>query len=203
MVDFTKLLDKEYKWPQDGDLLFTTSKEIGSNANINIHRHGRLVMMITGYKRGADLLVAEAATSPISRDTLVYPIIFSYRQFIELALKYLIATYGKAVGVNENWTSHDILHLWAEFKKLLEGYGGTEADNSDRAVASMVKEFSEIDKNSFTFRYPADKDGKLVPIELDELDLTSLSITMDGISHYFDGCDGILNNLQDAFSEPY
>jgi hypothetical protein len=52
----------------------------------------------------------------------VYPIIFTYRQFIELELKYLIATYGFTVGIEANWRSHDVAFLWSEFVKVLAGY---------------------------------------------------------------------------------
>ncbi len=40
--------------------------------------------MMTGYKKAAELLVEESLRSGFDRDTLVYPIIFMYRQFIEL-----------------------------------------------------------------------------------------------------------------------
>ena len=47
--------------------------------------------MGTCYKQGADLMVEKAGGRRRDRDALVYPIIFNYRLFIELSLKYLIS----------------------------------------------------------------------------------------------------------------
>ena len=67
----------------------------------------RLVLMKDGYKTAADLMVEAAASDRLSRDTLVFPIIFNYRQFLELSLKYQLATFGPEVGIKPNWKSHD------------------------------------------------------------------------------------------------
>jgi len=80
-------------------------------------------MMMAGYKKAADLMVERAARSQPDRDALVYPIIFSYRQFIELSLKYLTTTYGHTVGIDAIWNSHDLGMLWKTFMKILTGYG--------------------------------------------------------------------------------
>lgn len=57
-------------------------------------------MMTTGYKMAADLMVAHVARSRHDGDALIFPIVFNYRQFVELLLKYLIATYGHTIGID-------------------------------------------------------------------------------------------------------
>ena len=68
--------------------------------------------MTDGYKTAADLMVAAAGQDRLTRDTLVFPIIFNYRHFLEISLKYLLATYGPNVDIESNWRSHDLATLW-------------------------------------------------------------------------------------------
>lgn len=193
-----KMLEGEFRWPRRGDQPFTRSGRPLDNACIAPHAHDRLVMMVTGYKLAADVMVERAATDRFDRDALVYPIIFNYRQFIELSLKYLIATYGPTVGVEANWNSHDLADLWKEFAKVLDGYGTDDPDGTDSVVAGMVAEFAKVDPLSFSYRYPVDKKGKPIPVEREELDLAALADAMQALDGYFTGCDGYLDNLQGA-----
>jgi hypothetical protein len=91
-MDFEAILHRPLRWPKAGDQLFKPSGEWDGNAHIANHPTTRLVLMLGGYKRAADLLVQHATADRADRDTLVFPIIFNYRQFLELSLKYLIAT---------------------------------------------------------------------------------------------------------------
>jgi len=124
---FESILNMEFRWPKAGDRPFTQSQNWQDNAYIEPHGHGRLVMMMTGYKRAADLMVERAIADDVDRSSLVYPIIFNYRQFIELSLKYLIATYGHTVGVDAIWNTHDLSDLWKVLMEVLDGYfSGTD-----------------------------------------------------------------------------
>lgn len=153
---------------------------------------------MSGYKMAADLMVERATTYQPDRDALVYPIIFNYRQFIELSLKYLIATYGPSVGVGAIWNEHDITSLWKTFKVVQEGYGIDDVEKTDLVVADVVVEFAKVDPKSFSYRYPVDNKGKPIPITYEELDLMALSDVMLALDNYFSGCDGYLDNLQTA-----
>ena len=92
---FESLLDREFRWPRAGDRPFTQSEKWHDNAYIEPHGHGRMVMMMTGYKRAADLMVERSVTDDVDRASLVYPIIFNYRQFIELSFSRV-----ESLGVN-------------------------------------------------------------------------------------------------------
>lgn len=59
---FEALLNREFRWPYLGGRPFTPSRRWQDNAYIDLHGHGRLVMMMTGYKKAADLMVERAAT---------------------------------------------------------------------------------------------------------------------------------------------
>ena len=110
-MDFEALLNQPFRWPKAGDQLFQVSPDWDGNACVAAHPHSRMVMMMSGYKRGADLMVAQAVQSRPDRDSLVFPIIFNYRQYLELSLKYLISSYGLTVGVDPIWIST----IWPSF----------------------------------------------------------------------------------------
>ncbi|MBO9501647.1 hypothetical protein [Brevundimonas sp. A19_0] len=112
-MDFTEILNRPFRWPKAGDKLFSASSRWDGNAHLEPHGHGRLVMMMNGYKCGADMMVQQATANRFDQEALVYPIIFNYRQYIELSLKYLIASYGRSVGVEANWKTHSLTVLWA------------------------------------------------------------------------------------------
>jgi hypothetical protein len=116
---------------------------------------------------------------------LIYPIVFCYRQFIELSIKGQISDYctklQKETSVSHN--THDL-------KKLLKAYIDMCGDNTPwsyediRTVISCIKQFNKIDPKSFTFRYPADKNGKLYPISPNSIDIDGLRDTMAGIGTF-------------------
>jgi len=195
---FASLLKTDIRWPRKGDLPFREADDGRDNAYLDRHGHGRLVIMMTGYKMAADLMVEKARVSNYERDCLVFPIIFNYRQFIELSLKYLLATYGSSVGVPANWKSHDLAVLWVQFQKVLEGFGSEDVDETDPVVAGIVAQFAKVDPRSYSYRYPVDVHGKPIPLEFEQLDLEALADVMAALDGYFSGCDGYLDNLQGA-----
>lgn len=195
---FDEILHQKLRWPRKGDRLFTQSADWQANAYIEKHPHARMVRMMDGYKQGADLMVERAKDDRLARDALVYPIIFSYRQFIELSLKYLIAAYGGIVGVGENWKTHDLATLWRAFKSMLDRYGHDDPDAGDDFVAKIVAEMAKVDPRSSSYRYPVDNSGVPLAIAHHELDLATLADVMKGVEGYFSGCDGYLSHLHDA-----
>ncbi|MGJ5175522.1 hypothetical protein ACQR16_03535 [Bradyrhizobium oligotrophicum] len=195
---FESILNREFRWPKAGDRPFTQSQNWQDNAYIDPHGHGRLVMMMAGYKRAADLMVERAIADDVDQSSLVYPIIFNYRQFIELSLKYLISTYGHTVGVDAIWNTHDLGDLWKALMAVLTGYGHRDVDGTDPTVAQIVAEFAKVDPKSFSYRYPVDIKGRPIPIAHSELDLAALADVMNALDGYFSGTDGYLDSLQGA-----
>ncbi len=197
---FEKILNADFRWPKKGDRPFVEADDPYDNANIANDGFTRLVLMIEGYKRAADLMIAEAVSDRRSRAMLVFPIIFNYRQFLELSLKYQLATFGPAVGIAPNWHTHDLADLWSEFLALLEFYGTEDPDDADPVVGEIVLEFAKIDPRSYSYRYPVDRQGRPVPVAHGDLHLATLADVMEAVAGYFAGCDGYLSSLSDASS---
>lgn len=193
---FEQILTQQFRWPRRGDRPFTESTDWQRNASIARHGHERLVLMMSGYKTAADLMVEHAARSSYDRDVLVFPIVFNYRHFIELSLKYLIATYGRTVNIEPNWQTHDLAKLWLTLKNVLKEYGDDDPDHTSDDVERIVAEFAKVDPQSFSYRYPVSRDGQLLELGQDKLDLRVLADVMKGLDSYFTGCDGWLDNIQ-------
>lgn len=157
--------------------------------------------MMEGYKAAADLMVQSVVNDRPTRNILVFPIIFNYRQFLELSLKYHIATFGPGVGIEPNWKSHDLAMLWSEFLAMLEHYGTEDPDMADPVVGEIILEFAKIDPGTYSYRYPVDRQGNPVPVAYSDLHLPTLADVMKGVAGYFTGSDGYLSNLIDA--SPY
>lgn len=195
---FEEILNTKFRWPTLGDKPFVTANDPYENANIANNGFTRLVLMIEGYKTAADLMVEASANNRPMRDILVFPIIFNYRQYLELSLKYQLATFGPTVGIEPIWNSHDLGRLWAEFLVLLELYGTEDPDSADPAVSEIILEFAKIDPGSYSYRYPVDRLGNPLPITYSDVHLPTLADVMKAVAGYFSGCDGYLSNLRDA-----
>lgn len=154
--------------------------------------------MTEGYKKAADLMVETAANDRFARDTLVFPIIFNYRHFLELSLTCQLANFGPDVGIDPNWTSHDLAKLWADFLAMLDHFGTDDPDEVDPVLEAIILELAKIDPGSYSYRYPVDRKGNAVPVAYSDLHLPTLADVMQGVAGYFKGCDGYLSNLVDA-----
>ena len=66
--------------------LFSPDTDWKNNACLN-WCHDPMHLYISGYKDAADILANRVIESGNNQDSLVYPIAFLYRQYIELQLK--------------------------------------------------------------------------------------------------------------------
>ena len=195
---FAEALKTEIRWPKKGDTPFASAEEPLDNALIAENERTRLVLMTDGYKQAADLMVKHAEEHRSTRDFLVFPILFNYRHFLELSLKYQLATFGRRVDIEPNWTSHDLEELFFSFWEMLERYGTSDPDEADPIVGEVILEFAKIDPGSYSNRYPVDRKGNPVPISQSALDLGNLADVMNAVEAYFTGTDGYLDHLTSA-----
>ena len=194
-MNFEDILKRDFRWPQKGDQVVQASLDRTRNAVVAPNIHTRAILMIKGYKTGADLMVEAAHNSNIDRDCLVYAVIFNYRHFVELSLKHLIDDYGPTFGAVPNWKCHDFPTLWKEFRKILEVSGNDGSEEADTIVERIVAEFAKIDPKSFSYRYVVDTNGNPLKVTVSELDLDWLKEVMDGVANYFAGSNGYLSDL--------
>ncbi len=165
--------------------------------NLNVQISGYLM----GYKDSADVLVDYALSSKDIRtlDTFIYPIVFLYRQFIELSLKSIILeslnyTQLEKQKIIENY-KHDLIKLWEKVKKLFSDYriGDTTEDiEFVNRIQSYIYEFSKNDRYSFDYRYPFDLKVEKIRNENERISLPNLKDKMNELSGFFEGSKAML-----------
>ncbi|MCP5003264.1 MAG: hypothetical protein GY941_04830 [Planctomycetes bacterium] len=147
---------------------------------------------IMGYKNSADLLIENAINSKdISIiDTNVFPILFLYRQFIELSLKQaiIVLTDGnESKAKTISGLSHDLRKAWEKYSKIMNKSMNEKELKELEVVGKYIQEFHQIDKGSFNFRYPITKKLDLVFGSEKRINLRHLKSIMEKISNYFSG----------------
>lgn len=195
---FTELLDEDFKWPSVEDRLFGGGQS-AYGAFLSHDPEERFYHLTGGYKLAADLLVEQAEAQAWRRRKLVYPIVFCYRHYLELALKAILQRYGPLGSITSTWSHHRLEDLWRDYRTLLRAVGAeAPEDQSTDAVERCVAEFAKIDPASDTFRYPTNRKGQPFDTELEILDLLPLRETMQGIETYFLAVDGFLDSAANA-----
>ena len=184
-------------WPKAGDRLFVQSCW-AIDAEIATRRGERLYRMKKAFKTAADLLVSHTEPNAHERRNLVWPIVFCYRQYIELALKDMIADHGSKVvpEIKPEWNSHGLHGLWKSYKTVIDSTL-SEINANDLpevvAVEACIEEFDRIDAGSYTFRYPTDTEGKQTEIPFSSIDLYHLRNVMEGIYVFLDANESAVN----------
>jgi hypothetical protein len=148
---------------------------------------------VGGFLRAADLAVEHVISTGTDQDYLVYPIVFGYRQYLELRLKGLLRDASNLL--NEPAPSdrlmgkHKLIPLWRELRPLLDRVFSAESDQLD-LIGGRIEEFSEMDPDSYTFRYATTKIGTLsLPEDLRHINLAHLRTVMAKIALMLDGAD--------------
>lgn len=138
----------EIPWPRNGDRLFL-SGGLRSLAGCVI---ADISLTAIGYKEAADILVESLVGG--RNDALVLPILFCYRQYLELQLKALTQAGGALFGEDFRRT-HDLGILWKPLKtRILSEI----IDGEEREVLAVVEEcileMNVVDQHAQAFRYP-------------------------------------------------
>jgi len=190
-------IDDSIPWPQKGDQLFKADVDWWHNACLN-RFHDNWSLYADGYKRAGDLLVEYIKDARSDQDFLVYPIVFLYRQYLELRLKELIRDGNQLLDVPQEFPKHHkIDKLWGQCRRILEQVWPEGPTEDLDAVEECIRQFSEKDPSSIAFRYPTDKDGNPSLPDLRYINLRNLSEVMARIGSLLDGSsDGISAYLQ-------
>ena len=185
-------------WPNIGDRLFIQNFH-ALDAAIATFRGERLYRMKKAFKKAADLLVDHTEENVHERDNMVWPIVFCYRQYIELALKDVIAKYGHRINdqvISPNWNTHDLKELWTSYKKIANSSMCDEAADDLPEIVSVegcIEELAVIDAGSYNFRYPTDKKGQQINFPFNSIDLYHLRNVMEGIHCFLDASESTLD----------
>lgn len=157
-VDWIELLARP-ELPSAQDHLFTSKEDPWNNACLN-WCHDGWGLYTSGYKDAADLLAKRVEERNAGQDSLVYPILFLYRQYLELQIKDLIRQAYCLQDISSDFPKHHhIGKLWEVCHKLLSEISPCDSVIELKEIARLIGEFSAVDPTSIAFRYPQDKEG--------------------------------------------
>lgn len=143
---------------------------------------------ISGYKEGADKLADLCRHD----ETLIFPAVFLYRQYLELLLKNLNSQLNKPVNFNKR--PHDIKFIWSKmYPEVKKGLPITQQQLTQTQlnfIRDVVYHFSKIDPNSSNFRFFGQHGNKKTLRGEITVDLKKLKDSIDKVDTYLYGTYG-------------
>ena len=134
------------------------------------------------------MLVEQAAAQGGAPDLLVYPIVFCYRQYLELELKDLIKIIRRVDGLEHApLKTHNLVALWKVARDLLDLRDHADTSDLDHA-GDILRQFNEVDPGSMTFRYARDIEGaRTLPDDLRRINLETLARVVAAVGNLLEG----------------
>lgn len=159
---------------------------------------------VTGYNEVIDYIYKNSA---LSKETKFYPLMFMFRNTIELCLKRLFySSVDDGVPLEifrARRKSHFIKKdLWKNVKPVIIKYANDSGNDTEviAIVERMIEEISGLDKNGDNFRYPT---SYSLEYRFDEkcLDIKNVYEYLKAMINFFDGCDSMLDAIADYQNE--
>jgi hypothetical protein len=191
-VDWKDLVESQ-ALPSPEDRLVASQEDWWNNACINWCQDG-WGLYTAGYKTAADLLVQRIEQQTANPDSLVYPVLFLYRQYLELQIKDLIRQGFQLQGVSGDFPKHHrIGSLWEICHKLLSDLFPGDSVTELKEITRLISEFSAVDPTSMAFRYPQDKDGNPMLTGFDQINLRNVRDVIGKIALILSGAGALLD----------
>ena len=200
--------------PKKNDRLFRGDlRDWMNNACLNVTGNGDHYAYKAGYRRGAEILIEHVCEHGHDQDVLVYPIIFLYRHHVELMLKRIIKRVLYVIDgrlnkkLREHIGKHRLDLLWEDLSEMLPAfYEAAGWDESDavqvEGIESYIRQLSELDADSFSFRYSHSKKGKTsLPRNLKNVNLRNFGVLMGRLADYLYGMDEAVSLLGESKTE--
>lgn len=168
--------------------VFCSDDDWQANACLN-WSHDPLELYAVGYKEAGDRLVEFVLTTHTGQDVLIYPIVFLYRQYLELRLKEIIRE-GRIL-LEEGWDfpkHHRIWNLWHTAKRIsIKVFENEDESPSLDYAEHVIREFSRIDSDSFAFRYPTTRQGDTTLQGITHINIRRMAEHIGNLSRDLDG----------------
>ena len=154
----------------------------------------------TGYKEAADLLVSHVETTGRRADKLGYPIVFLYRQHLELVVKSLIRVCCHVLAREQDFPKHHRLdELWQMCARLLHEISPGASEEEVEQTTRLFHEFRTVDPNADAFRFPEDTSGNASLATGIDINLSEVRDIVEKISFFLDCLDTSITAERDAF----
>ncbi|WP_228850802.1 hypothetical protein [Aegicerativicinus sediminis] len=188
--------------------LFQEESEFGVGAWIKVPA-SKDVMYSDGYSQAARIIYDSISEKKGNSNFLVYPLIFIYRQCLELKLKELIRAGFKVLNNElkqeiepqlktfnngEIEKVHKLNLLWNDVKILASGLK-FEQDEEWKEAEIILNQFHEEDPNGVSFRFPYSHNWKTIKNTIDLYHFASL---MDITILFLDGIRDLVYEIEEA-----
>ncbi|WP_083236523.1 hypothetical protein [Pseudomonas sp. S3E12] len=185
------------KFPSEfaGQKLFVRGDDWQNNAMLGWAPYS-MDIYAAGYKDAADAILYALSERRTSLDSVIYPLVFLYRQGLELQIKLILALARQlANSPAKEDHSHSLMPMWAELRTLLNELTPHACDQEVPAMEQFLHQLAEIDPQSFSFRYPEDKKGQLSLPDLHHINVRHLSEVMDSMFMLLSGIHSELGEM--------
>ena len=124
--------------------------EPGEDPSHDVYVHNRgdgWWLYADGYRLAAELLIAKTETLTLGeRNALIYPVVFLYRQHLELRLKYIVLI-GQRLRHKPTAppTHHRLDTLWGECKPVLRERSVAVGLGDRREIEEVIEELARLD----------------------------------------------------------
>ena len=181
--------------------LFKCDSDIATQACLDGYDHHNLNLFATGYKQAADQLVINMSETGSGRDSLVFPILFLYRHYLELRFKDIIIVGAQLLDDRRSSPEHHKLKdLWPVAQKLARrAWPKSKTPPEFELIDHIVSEFIKFDPESFAFRYPTKRGTRENPLK--DLQYVNLSHVAEEINKASELLDGISVGLSEYLSD--
>ncbi|WP_127845259.1 hypothetical protein [Psychroflexus aestuariivivens] len=156
-----------------------------------------------GYKEAGKKLWEFCIENNFYANTLIYPLVFNYRQFIELRIKELMIMGYKYVDDNKDFADeHSLLKLWCIYRnEILVNIETIDEEILDN-VERVIKQFNTEDPKSMCFRYPVSRGPhRKEHINRETIDLNNFKNVIDRLIYFFDWQWDMISHYQELKDE--
>lgn len=164
------------------------------------------------YKKAADLLIDKAISDgSLFLCVSTYPIMFLYRQFIELYIKDILSRFDPEFnGVKSPYCKHNIYNLWEKLLEIVKehlNYFPQEVENTQFtdiliSTDNYMAEIANFDRDSMAFRYPDDKTHTKMFFQNEiPVDLVNLKCRIDELANILFLIEETFENIEILIDE--
>jgi hypothetical protein len=198
--------------PRKEDILFRAdTSDAMANACLN-YTWSPESFYTEGYRVAARSLANQVLETCRDQDILVFPIVYLYRHHLELILKRLIVL-GSSI-LERKLSEVEIRHLekhrldllWNNFRPVLDAVckevgWKTPSQEDVEGVNSYIRQLTEVDPESQSFRYALSKKGVPSVPHLKHINIRVLAEGMERLAYFLEGIEAGLDHLEEAKNE--
>lgn len=189
--------------PEASDKLFIEESDAKTGAWIS-NPTNKFFLYSEGYREAGNKLYDYCTENPFFSNTLIYPLIYNYRQFLELRLKELIIMGNQYIDTDDDFPDeHSLTKLWNIYRsKLLPKIDNTIEKNTLDNVENLINEFNTVDPKSMSFRYPVTKaPHRENSIKMPTIDIVNFRKSINKLMYFFDWQWDMISHFKDLKQE--